>query len=130
MKMDTVRLLYPARTALVTRLTIIGQDSQDRFEGDKHQREGRRRDHRRSPGNVRTNTDALPPDASKPSGCVEENSPERPEVHSSRDHRTPRLRLRERSPQKVAATDYKFREKTLEPSLQRDNRDRGPRAFR
>src|SRR5712664_1709221 len=109
MRMDTVRLLYPARTILMARLTIIGQDSQDRFEGDKHQREGCRRDHRWSPGNVRTNTGALPPYASKPSGCVEKNSPERAEVHSSRDHRTPRLRLRERSPQEVAATDCRFR---------------------
>jgi len=43
--MDTVRLLYLPTSAPVTRLTILGQDSQDEFEGDKHQREGRRRDH-------------------------------------------------------------------------------------
>jgi len=106
--MNTVRLLYLPTSAPVTRLTILGQDSQDGFEGDKHQREGRRRDHWWSPGDVRSNTGTFPADASKPSRCVEKNSCERSKIHSSRDHRTPRLRLRERSPQEVVASTGRF----------------------
>src|SRR5947209_20212974 len=94
--MDTVRLLYLLTSAPVTRLTILGQDSQDGFEGDKHQREGRRREHWWSPGDVRSNTGTFPADACKSSRSGEENACARPKIPSCRDRGTPRSRLRKR----------------------------------